>query len=270
MFAEYMTMVHEVHPLVHNITNYVTVHACANLLLACGASPIMADEEEEVEEIVSLCHSLNLNMGTLNLRTIGSMKKAGAKANEQQKPIVLDPVGVGASKLRTDTAFKLLEEVDFSVIRGNLSEIKMLAQGSGKVRGVDVSTQDQMSKERILDLARDFSRSTGAITVITGAVDYVSDGTQTYCLLNGHPLMGKVTGTGCQLSALLAAYVGANKDHKLEAAVTAVALWGLAGELAQRRMTSQDGNMTYANYLIDAVFTMTVDQLETEVRYEIH
>ena len=132
-------------PLVHNITNYVTVNDCANIILACGASPIMADDENEVEEITTICGGLNINIGTLNKRTIASMLKAGKKANELNHPVVLDPVGAGASALRTETATNLLEEVKFSVIRGNISEIKTLALGSGTTKGVDADVADKVA-----------------------------------------------------------------------------------------------------------------------------
>ncbi|MEZ3471008.1 MAG: hydroxyethylthiazole kinase, partial [Schaedlerella sp.] len=133
MQKELLENVRNSHPLIHNITNYVTVNDCANILLACGGSPIMADDVEEAEEITSICGGLNINIGTLNQRTIPAMKKAGIKANELGHPVVLDPVGAGASRLRTGTAMNLLEHVRFSVIRGNISEIKTLALGSGTV-----------------------------------------------------------------------------------------------------------------------------------------
>ena len=159
-------------PLVHNITNYVTVNDCANIILACGASPIMADDENEVEEITTICGGLNINIGTLNKRTIASMLKAGKKANELNHPVVLDPVGAGASALRTETATKLLEEVKFSVIRGNISEIKTLALGSGTTKGVDADVADKVTEENldeVIAFAKAFSAKTGAVIAITGA-----------------------------------------------------------------------------------------------------
>ena len=136
-------------PLIHNITNYVTVNDCANIVLACGASPIMADDKDEVAEITTICSGLNINIGTLNSRTIDSMLIAGKKANELGHPVVLDPVGAGASKLRTDTAMKLLEEVKFTVIRGNISEIKTLASGNGSTKGVDADVADKVTEENL-------------------------------------------------------------------------------------------------------------------------
>ena len=146
-------------PLIHNITNYVTVNDCANMVLACGASPIMADDAAEVEEITAICGGLNINIGTLNSRTVTSMLLAGKKANQLGHPVVLDPVGAGASHLRTDTAFRLLREVQFTVIRGNISEIKTLASGAGTTKGVDADVADKVTEEN-LDNAVAFAKAT--------------------------------------------------------------------------------------------------------------
>ena len=144
-------------PLIHNITNYVTVNDCANMVLACGASPIMADDAAEVEDITTICGGLNINIGTLNSRTITSMLLAGKKANQLGHPVVLDPVGAGASRLRTDTAFRLLRDVKFTVIRGNISEIKTLASGAGTTKGVDADVADKVT-EANLDSAVAFAK----------------------------------------------------------------------------------------------------------------
>ena len=221
-------------PLIHNITNYVTVNDCANMVLACGASPIMADDAAEVEEITAICGGLNINIGTLNSRTVTSMLLAGKKANQLGHPVVLDPVGAGASRLRTDTAFRLLREVQFTVIR-----------------------------------AKGFAVRTGAVVAITGAIDIVADAQKAYCIRNGNAMMSSITGTGCQLSALTAAFVTANPDQPLEAAAAAVCAMGLAGEIAHQRLTPQDGNATYRNYIIDAIYNMTPEQLEKGANYEV-
>ena len=148
MFQNLFANVRAKSPLVHNITNYVTVNDCANIVLACGASPIMADDAAEVEDITSLCAGLNLNIGTLNSRTIPSMLLAGHTANRLGRPVVLDPVGAGASHLRTETALRLLREVKFTVIRGNISEIRTLAAGSGTTKGVDADAADKVRMRR--------------------------------------------------------------------------------------------------------------------------
>ena len=168
-------------PLIHNITNYVTVNDCANMVLACGASPIMADDAAEVEDITTICGGLNINIGTLNSRTITSMLLAGKKANQLGHPVVLDPVGAGASRLRTDTAFRLLRDVKFTVIRGNISEIKTLASGAGTTKGVDADVAERLPRKIWIlpwPLPRLCSPHRCGIA-ITGAIDIVADATKT-------------------------------------------------------------------------------------------
>lgn len=273
MLNEMLEHLHQTKPIVHNITNYVTVNDCANILLACGASPIMADDMEEVAEITSLCHGLTLNIGTLNQRTIPAMIEAGKMANKLGHPVVLDPVGAGASALRTNTALKLLQEIQLSAIRGNISEIKTLALGVANTRGVDASLADQITQENlsgVVSFAKEFSQKTGAVIVITGEVDIVADQYQAYCIHNGHPMMAKVTGTGCQLSTLLTAYIAANPQQPLKAAVAAVCAMGLCGEIAYNRLTPMDGNASYRTYLIDAIYNLTPEELERGARYVQH
>lgn len=149
MLNEMLEQVRLRHPLIHNITNYVTVNDCANMLLACGGAPIMADDPEDAVEITAICGGLNINIGTLNQRTIPAMLAAGRRSNELGHPVVLDPVGAGASRLRTDTAFQLMREVRFAVIRGNISEIRTLASGSGTTRGVDADAADKVTEENL-------------------------------------------------------------------------------------------------------------------------
>lgn len=272
MFNTMLENVQSRTPLIHNITNYVTVNDCANILIACGASPIMSDDIEEVEDITSLCAGLNINIGTLNGRTIPAMFAAGKKANELGHPIVLDPVGAGASALRTATAKKLLEEIRFTVIRGNISEIKTLSTGDRSTKGVDADVADRVTKDNLQQavmFAKAFAKQTGAIIAITGAIDIVADENTAYCIYNGNAAMSRVTGTGCQLSAMTAAYVTANPDNALVAAAAAVCAMGLCGEIAMKRMTSADGNSSYRNYIIDAVCNLTPEQLESGAKYEV-
>ena len=272
MLKEMLNNVREKKPLIHNITNYVTVNDCANILLACGGSPIMADDVDEVEEITTICGGININIGTLNQRTIPSMLKAGKKANALGHPVVLDPVGAGASTLRTKTAYDLLENVDFAVIRGNISEIKTLANGKGTTKGVDADVADTVTEENLpqaVSFAKAFAQKTGAVIAITGAIDIIADGEKAYCIYNGHPMMSSVTGTGCQLSAMTAAYVTANQDHPLEAAAAAVCAMGVCGQIAHERLTPQDGNSSYRNYIIDAIYNLDGDTLESRAQYKI-
>ncbi len=271
MFEQIFENVRQKSPLVHNITNYVTVNDCANMLLACGGSPIMADDPEDAVEITSICGGLNINIGTLNQRSIPTMFAAGKRANQLGHPVVLDPVGAGASKLRTDTALGLLEQVKFAVIRGNISEIKTLAQGSGTTKGVDADVADQVTEDNLDEavlFARELARRLGTVIAITGAIDIVTDGERAFCVRNGHSMMASITGTGCQLSALTAAFVTANPDHPLEAAAAAVCAMGLCGEIAHRRLTDLDGNASYRNYIIDAMYRLTPAKLEEGANYE--
>ena len=272
MFQKMLENVRGKCPLIHNITNYVTVNDCANIVLACGASPIMSDDQSEVEEITTICGGLNINIGTLNKRTIESMFLAGKRANALSHPVVLDPVGAGASKLRTETAQKLLEEVKFTVIRGNISEIKTLALGSGTTKGVDADVADAVTDANLdsaVKFVKDFAAKSGAIVAVTGAIDLVSDGTACYVIRNGRPEMGKITGTGCQLSGMMTAFVVANPDNKLEAAAAAVCAMGLAGEIGWSRMAEGDGNSTYRNRIIDAIYNMDGATLNGGAKYEL-
>ena len=259
-------------PLVHNITNYVTVNDVANVLLAAGGSPIMSDEPEDVEDITTICGGLNINIGTLNKQTIEGMFRAGRKAAELGHTILLDPVGAGASSLRTNTAVKLMDEIKFTVIRGNISEIKTLALGSGTTKGVDADVADAVTDETLdsaVKFVKDFAKKADAVVAITGAIDLVSDGDKCYVIRNGRPEMGRITGTGCQLSALTTAFVVANPDNKLEAAAAAVCTMGLAGEIGWSRMQDGDGNSTYRNRIIDAIFNMDAETLNKGEKYEI-
>jgi len=259
-------------PLVHSITNYVTVNDVANVLLACGASPIMSDDPEEVEEITSICGGLNINIGTLNKNTIPSMFLAGKKANELGHKVLLDPVGAGASKLRTDTAVKLMKEIKFNAIRGNISEIKTLALGSGRTKGVDADIADavtEASLDSTVAFVKSFAKKAGCIIAVTGAIDLVTDGDKCYVIRNGRAEMGKITGTGCQLSAMITAFLVANPENELEATAAAVCAMGLAGEIGWNNMQPFDGNSTYRNRIIDAIYNIDGETLEKGAKYEI-
>lgn len=258
-------------PLVHNITNYVTVNDCANALLAIGASPIMSDEPNDVGDIASICGGLTLNIGTLNLRSVEGMFVAGETASKLGHPIVLDPVGAGASALRTRTAGDLLDKLAVSVIRGNMSEVKALAGGASTTRGVDVCPDDAVTEDNLTAsavFARDFAAKTGAVVAITGAIDIVADAERAYAIRNGSPLMGRITGAGCMLSCLCTAYAVANPVAPLDAMVAAVAGMGLAGQIAQGRMSGYDGNGSFRTYLLDALYNLDGDALEQGARVE--
>lgn len=272
MFKTCLDNVRANSPLIHNITNYVTVNDVANVLLAIGASPIMADEPSDAAEITKICGGLNVNIGTLNKRTIKAMFASAGMAQLLGHPMLLDPVGAGASALRTKTALGLLKKFPFDIVRGNISEIKTLAFGSGTTKGVDADIADSVTEgnlEKSVAFAKDFAARHNCIVAITGAIDLVADAQKCYVIRNGRAQMGKVTGTGCQLSALTAAFAVANPDNLLEATAAAVCAMGLAGEIAWKRMQEGDGNSTYRNRIIDALFNMTGDELEKGAKYEI-
>lgn len=265
MFGPYLEAVRRKAPLIHNITNYVTANDCANLLLASGASPIMADDPAEVAEVQRVCAGLHLNIGTLHTGTVPALLNAGRAANVLGHPVVFDPVGVGISALRSGTARQLLETLRIAVIRGNLSEIKVLARGSGTVHGVDADAADVITEDTldgVIVLARALSRRTGAVVAISGAIDLVADGQTAYCIRNGCAMMRRVTGTGCQLSALTAAFVAASPDKPLEAAAAAVCAMGLCGEIAQQHLRPGEGNFALRGHIIDAMYNLTPQQLE--------
>ncbi|MBR5097443.1 MAG: hydroxyethylthiazole kinase [Treponema sp.] len=259
-------------PLIHNITNYVTVNDVANALLAIGASPIMADEPSEAAEITRLCGGLNVNIGTLNKQTIKAMFASAKMAKLLGHPMLLDPVGAGASSLRTKTALDLLGKYRFDIVRGNISEIKTLALGSGTTKGVDADIADSVTEgnlEKSVAFAKDFAARNNCVVAITGAIDLVADDGKCYVIRNGRAEMSRITGTGCQLSAVTAAFAVANPDNLLEATAAAVCAMGLAGEIAHSRMLEGEGNSTYRNRIIDALCNLKGDELEKGAKYEI-
>lgn len=273
MFGNYLAHVKTYAPLIHNITNYVTINDVANILLACGSRPIMSDDPVDIEEITTACSGLNLNLGMLSPRKLESMLLAGKKARRLGHTIVLDPVGVGASTFRQEAAHQIIREVKPDAIRGNLSEIRMLAFKYKGNNGVDADAADIIDENNADEIVR-FVIQTAArlncIIAVTGTIDFVSDGTDCFLIHNGRPEMSKVTGTGCQLSALMTAFLAAKPDQKLKAAAAAVCAMGLAGEIAWDHMAPSDGNATYRNRIIDAVYTMSEETLNREARFEIY
>ena len=267
-----MNQVREASPIVHNITNYVTVNDCANILLACGASPIMADDILEVEEITSICNSIVINLGTLNERTIKSMIVAGKKANELGHPVILDPVGAGASRLRTETALRLLEEIKFSVIRGNASEINTLFSGTSTTKGVDVDAADIITEDKrteAVNRAKLLSERTSSVIIITGELDIVADATKAYVIRNGHPMMSRITGTGCMLSAVLGAFCAAGSKDILSAAAEGVCAMGSCGEMAYEKViNNKEGTASFKVHMIDCMSRMDTNELSKLAKIE--
>ncbi len=272
MLGKCFESVKEKTPLIHNITNYVTVNDVANALLALGGSPIMSDEPDDVADITSICGGVNINIGTLNKRSIEAMFISGKKSKELGHIVLLDPVGAGASKLRTETALKIMNEIKPDVIRGNISEVKTLALGSGTTKGVDADVADIVTEDNLdsmIEFAKEFSKKTGAVIAITGAIDLVADSDQCYIIRNGSPIMSRITGTGCMLSALATAYAVANPDNITEAVAASVCLMGLAGEIGVSKMKESEGNSSLRNHIIDAIYNMDAVKLNKGAKYEV-
>jgi hydroxyethylthiazole kinase len=216
----------ETKPLVHQITNYVVMNETANATLALGALPVMAHARDEVEEMVAIAGALVLNIGTLSPHWVDAMLAAGRGANEQGVPVVLDPVGVGATTYRTETAKRILDEVDVAVLRGNAGEVATLVGVDAEVRGVEsIDTGGDPA-----ELARTAGERLGLVASVTGPVDHVSDGETLIRVANGHPLLASITGTGCMSSAMTGCFLAVNRERPLEAAAEALVAFGIAGE----------------------------------------
>jgi hydroxyethylthiazole kinase len=248
-------------PLVHNITNYVVMNFTANTLLAMGASPVMAHAVDEVEEMVSLASAFVINIGTLSRHWIESMLRAGKKANQLGVPVILDPVGSGATSLRTDTFRSLVKELQLTVVRGNASEILSIASDSIRTKGVDTAHD----VEQALEIARAVAKEFDSVIGITGPVDLITDGTKVIRCYNGHPLLGYVTGTGCAATTTVAAFV-AVIDDPLQATSAGLAFFGLAGELAGARASSPGSFMIS---LLDAMHEISPEEFQEKARLEI-
>lgn len=260
--AQIAEEVRKIRPLVHSITNYVTVNDCANALLAIGASPVMADAIEEMEDIAGLAGAVVLNIGTLNVRTVASMMAAGKRAGSNGRPVILDPVGAGASRFRTETAQRLASEIPLAVIRGNVSEIKAMAGVGAETRGVDaadadVNTDEEKALDVLANLTSGLARKTGAVVVATGRIDVVSDGTCILYVANGHPLLPQITGSGCMLSAIVGAFCATIPQRYFSAVTAALCAMGIAGELAGTVAVQKGGGLaTFRNLLIDSLTTL--------------
>jgi hydroxyethylthiazole kinase len=256
--------VKEKNPLVHHITNYVTVNDCANITLAIGGSPVMAEDINEVRDMVSLASSLVINIGTLNSSSVMSMLEAGKRANELNIPVILDPVGAGATSYRTETAKRIISEVKLAVIRGNLSEIKTLYGVHSKTKGVDACESvfadgNELTDEK--EMAKAFANKFNIVVAITGAVDIITDGKALYSVKNGHKIMTKVTGTGCMCTSLIGSYLGAG-DNKLLAALAGIVSMGIAGEIGYEGLDkNQGGTGTLKVKILDAIYNLS----ETEI-----
>lgn len=265
---ELINKVKEVNPLVLHYTNEVTINDCANITLALGASPLMSYSEEEVEEIVSIASSVVINIGTMNSSRLDLFVKAGKAANKFNKPVILDPVGVFATKTRTDFTNRLLNEIKFDVVKGNIAEIKFI--GGLDVRGQGVDSFDD--GEDISEVVKKVAKKLGCIVVATGKVDFVSDGENVIKIFNGSSKLKSVTGTGCMTGSLIGSYLGAYRSleergrdnfKKIEAVAMGVITMGVSGELADKNNIAIG---SFKEYLMNNVYEMNIEKLKEYVR----
>ena len=257
--SSFMDKVRAKNPLVHVITNYVTVNDCANVAICAGGSPIMTDEMKDVVDISRISSAVVLNMGTLNVRTVESMLLAGKIANENDVPVIFDPVGAGASRYRNEVAERILKKVKVAVIKGTGGEIGFLSGVGGVVKGVDsVSTSNE--EQAVKSLAQRYN----CVVAMSGKTDYVSDGKTTLKLSNGHDLMGCVSGTGCMLSAVVGSYVGAN-GASVDSVAAAITAFAVAGEIAG---PDSAGPGTFKPKLLDALYNLTDEQFDSMKKVE--
>lgn len=256
--AANLTKLRETRPLVHNITNFVVMNFTANILLAAGASPVMAHAENEVEEMVGFARALVLNIGTLTDDWVDAMVKAGQKATSLGVPIILDPVGAGATALRTTAAKRILAETSVSLVRGNASEILALAGAQANTKGVDAADSVEQATEQAIRLAAELK----VPVAITGPQDLITDGNRVIRVNNGHPLMSCITGTGCGATAIIGAFSGVDPDP-VSAAATALSYYGLAGE---RAAVDASGPGSFMIRFLDALYNLTPEELERDAR----
>lgn len=253
--------VKEINPLVLHYTNEVTINDCANITLALGASPLMSYSYEEVEEIVSIANSVVINMGTMNSNYLDLFIKAGKAANKYNKPVVLDPVGAFATKTRSDFINKLLNEVKFSVIKGNTAEIKYIGGFNVKGKGVDSLDHGENTEEII----KNVGRKLGCVVVATGKIDILSDGEKIIKIYNGTPKLKGISGTGCMTTSLIGSYLGCT-DNSLEAAAMGVITMSLSGEIIDKEDIALG---SFRIKLMDTVYKLTKEIIEHKGKVEM-
>lgn len=263
----------KVNPVVHNISNIVTANDCANITLACGGAPTMADDPDEVEEITAACNGFVLNMGNTGGYHEETMLRAGIKNNEVHHPLLLDPVGAGAAKRRNAVLKNLLDNIHFSVIRGNISEIKFIGGEGVGAKGVDANASDLANEDNIdaiVEYAKKLSALLDSVISISGPIDVVADKDKAYVIRNGHKMMAGITGTGCMLSSVIGVFISANPENILEATAVAVSSYGYAGELAYEKTVEMDGSYnTLRMNLIDYMAKMNDDLFRKGAKIEI-
>ena len=272
-----LTQIKEKNPLTHCITNTVTINDCANASLAIGGSPIMAEDIEEVKEITTISSALVINIGTLTKLQIESMKLSAKTANKTDTPIILDPVGVGVSKLRNDTTIDLIENYDIATIRGNISEIKAIAKLSGLIdenntaKGVDVNIDDIITEENIEAngrIIKELAAKLNTTILASGPIDILSDGKTTVAIYNGDDMMPLITGSGCMLSTIVGSCVGGSSP--LEGSLVAILAMNIAGEKARAKVDEKDeGTGSFRAYLIDYLYKTDAESLASESKIRI-
>jgi hydroxyethylthiazole kinase len=257
-YADLFARVREKRPLVHHITNYVTVNDCANITLCAGGAPVMADAPEEAAAMAAIASSLVLNIGTLNAAQVESMILAGTMANERRIPVILDPVGAGATRFRTETTLRLLDELEITVIKGNAGEIGVIAGVEAVVRGVD---SHGISGDPVT-IARGLAKTLGLTIAVSGATDIVTDGKHMLLVENGHPRMGSISGTGCMAASVTGAFCAESEDPVM-ATAAALAVFGLAGEKAA---AVAHGPLSFRVALFDELANLTPRDLASGLR----
>lgn len=253
-----LNLIRERSPLIHNITNYVVMNNTANALLSIGASPVMAHAVDEVVEMVNISSALVINIGTLDAEWVKAMLIAGKAAQVKKIPIIFDPVGAGATSYRTRVCRQILEECKPSIIRGNASEIMALVNSNVKTKGVDSTS----SSDSALDSAKIVADETGAVVVISGQTDYITNGQITEMVSNGNTLMSWVTGMGCTATSIVAAFAAVN-PNMLEAATHGMAVMGISGELAAAK---SQGNGSMQVHFLDELFNLNENTLRNKLK----
>lgn len=254
-------------PLVHSITNYVTANDCANVILAIGASPTMADYSKEVEGITEIASAVVLNMGIINDDMVEAMIIAGKKANDCGIPVIFDPVGAGVAPYRNSVAQRLLKEVKVNIIRGNISEVKFIGGLKSNNKGVDASESDMnIEIEDEIKIAKDIARKLNCTVAITGATDIISDGKRTAVLNNGTKMLANVTGTGCMTTALTGAFCGGGSDYFI-AAISGVISMGIAGEISEEK-NGEVGLGSFHIGIIDAISNLNSEIIKSKAKIE--
>jgi hydroxyethylthiazole kinase len=252
--------IRETKPLIHHITNWVTIYDCANMTRAFGALPVMAHAPEECADMTKISSALVLNIGTLTYELIDAMILSATAANEKKIPVVLDAVGVGATKFRDEMAAKILNSVHIDIIKGNYSEIAKLAGENAETKGVEATSIDADPKQ----VAKEFAKSRSSVVVMTGKEDIISDGKKTFIVKNGHELMGSIVGTGCIAASVIGIFASVNPNY-CEASKDALCYFGVAGELAAEK---SNGSGSFKVNLYDEVFNLSDEKVEDMMDFE--